>query len=281
MQTCNLVLGKCGVDDPVAPMDAALPDGPPNDVDGDEVLNEADNCRDVFNKDQHDEDGDLRGDVCDNCPHVSNNDQAKNAGDSVGSACDPRPAVAGDTIAAFYPFHVDPAGASANGQWTVTNDAYRFVGSIGFLRLPTMRDRVTIEAAGSLESTTRELYVAVTAGLAVVNQRLRYFTCGYYDCLGAQSCGAPIHVAASVESFDDGTYDVLDDQVFDSELKTDFKIRMTVDPSAARIVCETTDARGTRTTTITNAGNLVPGTIGVESEYDTTYNLRYIAVFGQ
>src|SRR5215203_6665140 len=56
--------------------DDAMMQGPPNDVDGDGVLNANDNCPMTANADQHDEDGDARGDACDNCPHLSNATQA-------------------------------------------------------------------------------------------------------------------------------------------------------------------------------------------------------------
>jgi len=75
-----------------------------DDVDGDEVLNEADNCPEVANADQADADADGVGDACDpdlidtdedsvvdsadNCPEVANPDQADADADGVGDACD-------------------------------------------------------------------------------------------------------------------------------------------------------------------------------------------------
>src|SRR6476660_2463379 len=54
---------------------AAGPDANPDDLDGDGILNAADNCAHAFNRDQHDEDGYGVGDVCDNCPTVENANQ--------------------------------------------------------------------------------------------------------------------------------------------------------------------------------------------------------------
>jgi hypothetical protein len=60
------------------------------DLDGDGVLDELDNCPSVPN-DQADTDGDGAGDACDNCPTVSNADQADTDADGVGDACDAGP----------------------------------------------------------------------------------------------------------------------------------------------------------------------------------------------
>jgi thrombospondin type 3 repeat protein len=81
----------------------------PNDIDGDNVVNAADNCMANFNPDQLDVDGDGVGNACDtdydpdgdgffnppngtpldNCPDVANPDQAPSAVDpTIGDACD-------------------------------------------------------------------------------------------------------------------------------------------------------------------------------------------------
>jgi len=59
-----------------------------NDIDGDGILNTADNCPEVANPDQADSDGDGVGDACDNCLDTPNPDQADSDGDGVGDACD-------------------------------------------------------------------------------------------------------------------------------------------------------------------------------------------------
>ena len=110
---------------------ASGPDANPDDVDGDGILNAADNCPERYNVDQHDEDGDGVGDVCDNCPTISNANQADTTEkavplqlpDGVGDACDLRPGLAGDLVVAFYPF-ADPVRDAdwTAGGWVVAND---------------------------------------------------------------------------------------------------------------------------------------------------------------
>ncbi|MCG3138708.1 MAG: hypothetical protein HJJLKODD_02576 [Phycisphaerae bacterium] len=64
------------------------------DIDGDGVANEADNCPDLSNPVQGDLDGDGVGNSCDNCPDDVNSDQANADGDYLGNSCDPHPDVA-------------------------------------------------------------------------------------------------------------------------------------------------------------------------------------------
>ncbi|WP_196892358.1 thrombospondin type 3 repeat-containing protein [Aureivirga marina] len=72
-----------------------------NDMDGDGIADENDNCVDVANADQADNDGDGIGDVCDddddndgiadiddNCQYEANEDQADNDNDGIGDVCD-------------------------------------------------------------------------------------------------------------------------------------------------------------------------------------------------
>src|SRR3569623_1462438 len=110
---------------------ASGPDANPADVDGDGVLNAADNCPERYIAEQHDEDGDGVGDVCDNCPTIANTNQSDvsetavpyQLPDGVGDACDLRPGLAGDLVVAFYPF-ADPQHDAAwtAGGWVVGND---------------------------------------------------------------------------------------------------------------------------------------------------------------
>jgi hypothetical protein len=78
----------------------------PRDIDGDNVLNEQDNCVDVYNPSQADDDGDGVGNSCDddydrdgdgyydtgtptdNCPPFPNPDQADADGDGIGDPCE-------------------------------------------------------------------------------------------------------------------------------------------------------------------------------------------------
>ncbi|MFH2055077.1 MAG: M43 family zinc metalloprotease [bacterium] len=68
-------------------LDELLPLNIP-DVDGDDVLNAADNCPHVANTDQLDVDGDTVGNVCDNCMNTPNRDQADYDNDGIGDVCD-------------------------------------------------------------------------------------------------------------------------------------------------------------------------------------------------
>jgi hypothetical protein len=108
---------------------AAVPDAPPDaanpDLDGDGVLNAADNCPTVANADQGNEDGDAWGDACDLCPPFASAVAADADGDGVGDACDPNPTTAGDRMVVFEGFHHGiPAGwtKAGNGSWSAVGD---------------------------------------------------------------------------------------------------------------------------------------------------------------
>jgi len=58
------------------------------DIDGDGVLNNADNCLTVYNPLQEDNDGDSIGNACDNCVDVYNPEQQDSDGDDEGDACE-------------------------------------------------------------------------------------------------------------------------------------------------------------------------------------------------
>ncbi|MDD5133514.1 MAG: hypothetical protein PHD81_04770 [Candidatus Nanoarchaeia archaeon] len=59
------------------------------DVDNDSVINEYDNCLDVYNPEQNNSDTDYFGDECDNCDFVNNEDQMDTDFDGVGDDCEP------------------------------------------------------------------------------------------------------------------------------------------------------------------------------------------------
>ena len=85
-------LGVC-VDTPEmdAAVDAAVDAEvlcPGEDLDGDGIIGQCDNCPDTPNADLSDLDDDGVGDVCDNCPRTENPDQEDTDGDGVGDACD-------------------------------------------------------------------------------------------------------------------------------------------------------------------------------------------------
>ncbi|MCK4631691.1 MAG: right-handed parallel beta-helix repeat-containing protein, partial [candidate division Zixibacteria bacterium] len=65
-----------------------------DDIDGDGICDEEDNCREYANADQADADGDGFGDGCDNCPEFANADQTDTDSDGFGDGCDNCPDLA-------------------------------------------------------------------------------------------------------------------------------------------------------------------------------------------
>jgi hypothetical protein len=59
------------------------------DIDGDDILNENDNCPFAFNPLQENSDTDGAGDACDNCTDVFNPYQFDGDSDGIGDECDP------------------------------------------------------------------------------------------------------------------------------------------------------------------------------------------------
>ncbi|MBN8644022.1 MAG: thrombospondin type 3 repeat-containing protein [Planctomycetes bacterium] len=59
-----------------------------NDLDGDGVQDNQDNCPAVANPNQADIDADGKGDLCDNCPSIPNPGQQDADSDGIGDACD-------------------------------------------------------------------------------------------------------------------------------------------------------------------------------------------------
>ncbi len=286
-QAC--IRGQCrvgggdGIDGSIIPeIDASTIDGPATDVDNDGVANAMDNCPGAGNLDQHDEDKDGVGDVCDNCPHLANPNQARtNEATTIngaGDACDPRPTMAGDTIQKFYSFHVQPGGTTTTGTWDVVEDAYRYTGGgRGTLIVAGVRDKVVIEIAGQVDSNTPNLGIAISAGEA----NGRYHECGYYDCVNCNGLPDDFHTAF-IDYWDGQDYLELDGfHEQNQRLTGTFTIRMSADSTTDRITCTTTDtARGTDTVQSSQADLLVPGLVGVYSDF-ASYRLRYMVVFGQ
>lgn len=264
-------------------MDGPTPDGTPADLDGDMIPNATDNCRDKHNPDQHDEDKDAVGDVCDNCPHIANTNQA-NTGegaspDGVGDACDPRPALPGDTIARFYSFHVPPAGTTTQGTWTVDGDSYRFGGGEGSLIVTGVRDKVVIDASGTLDQAMGDVVIVATAGEA----NGRYHNCGYYDCEDQGCGGDPTDFHTALIEYYNGQdwIDRAGNHNVNQRLSGSFTIRFAADSTTDRLLCTTSDLpRGPVTSQYNNAGDLVPGALGLRSEF-AAYRLHYLVVFAQ
>jgi hypothetical protein len=279
--TCRAEVGA-SIDASVIPeIDASTLDGSPADLDGDGKPNTADNCPGKPNLDQHDEDADGVGDVCDNCPHVANANQAATGEaatpNGAGDACDPRPTLPGDTIQKFYSFHVLPSLTTTEGTWALDADTYRFAGgSEGALTVTGVRDKVVVEVAGSVDSNTPDLWIGVAAGQA----NGRYYDCGYYDCVDCNGAQNDFHTAI-IEYFYGNGFDLLaGNHELPQRLSGAFTIRIAADSTADRVTCTTTDARGTANKQVNNAGELMPGEVGVKSDF-AAYRLRYLVVFGQ
>lgn len=80
--------------------DGAPSDGTvaPSDMDGDQILDEDDNCPTIANPNQFNEDVDALGNLCDNCPGEDNPLQANNDQDDLGDLCDPQPGQANQML---------------------------------------------------------------------------------------------------------------------------------------------------------------------------------------
>gem|GEM_PF-6158406 len=75
-------------------IDTVVCNFPDDDLDGDDILFENDNCPNVSNTSQLDDDGDGFGNACDNCPGVDDGIDAD--GDGFGDGCDNCPNVANE-----------------------------------------------------------------------------------------------------------------------------------------------------------------------------------------
>jgi hypothetical protein len=125
---CNFSTDITAVDAPGAMIDGRMIDGPENDVDGDGVLNTADNCPAIANPGQGNEDGDTKGDESDPFPHQTGTADEDGDTDGIGNGCYPGPGTAGDKLAYWNGFHVASA-TSGRGS-----DAWSSAGVQGALR---------------------------------------------------------------------------------------------------------------------------------------------------
>ena len=91
------------------------------DSDGDGLLDDVDNCRDVANADQADGDGDGIGDVCDNCAETANPDQADGDANGIGDECDAIPIA--DSFDDWSINGIQEENDWLNGYYNLTLDA--------------------------------------------------------------------------------------------------------------------------------------------------------------
>jgi hypothetical protein len=93
------------------------------DIDGDGLLNAADNCPSIANTSQQNSDSDSLGDACDNCLYIANNDQWDENADGTGDWCDGQIHIHAEDMPPTY-FHVPyiysfhAAGGSFPRYWT-------------------------------------------------------------------------------------------------------------------------------------------------------------------
>lgn len=280
------IAGHCGGSDPS--VDSSTPgddgmtiDGPPEDVDADGVLNAMDNCPNAGNADQHDEDADTLGDACDNCPHLANANQANSDGDTVGDACDPRPMMGGDSIARFISFHTIPNDVSTPmGSWTITNDTYRCASNYNDAEFVVSgaRDKITIEVAGTVESTQGDTWIGVAIGEN--GNPSKFYDCGYVDFRAVNGNPADYHNGV-IEYYDGNSFDLrAGNHMLAQRLSGAFTIRTYADSTIKQVRCTTIDARQTANTMDSQANNLQPGVVGVKT-YGAIFNLRYMIIFAQ
>jgi hypothetical protein len=273
--------------------DSQLPpmDGPPGDgsnsspdVDGDGVLNAADNCPSVANATQHDEDLDKVGDACDNCPHVANATQANADADGAGDLCDPRSTTPGDKITFFLPFDQPlPTGVTTvGGAWAKSGDSYQQTNTNpdvdAALLIDGVRDGFTIEAAGKVQGINNNfIWLTATFGEAAGNSR--FFSCGYLD---DRSLNPDYLNTAIIEEFDGMGFRYVDGSQPISNLTNNSTINISaqVDSTGRSISCTTVDPRGTSTNAVSTAANLVPGRVGIRSN-GIAFALDYIVVIGR
>lgn len=148
----DAVAGDAGRD---VTSDATLPDASSPDLDGDTVLNAADNCPMIANLDQRDHDADQRGDACDVCPHLPSTIHADTDGDGIGDECDPRPTLPGDVVSLWDGFYADSTALSWTkfGTWTLDSGTLRQT-AFGntYIAMPMVLPRTFIQVGAVVET---------------------------------------------------------------------------------------------------------------------------------
>jgi hypothetical protein len=149
----------------------------PGDMDGDGVLDAADNCPAISNATQDDEDGDHKGDLCDPCPQLAAAvDDLDTDGDGVGNGCDPRPTMGGDALTYWNGFNADGAGlppgmTAVHGsvtRWSTAGGTLVFMANSddwGMVMADAMSQRHVVDTQFTIISTRSG--TAQAAGVAV------------------------------------------------------------------------------------------------------------------
>jgi hypothetical protein len=149
------------------PGEPGTPVPPPDDFDGDGVLDAADNCPELAN-DQHDEDDDAVGDACDLCPVDVGGAFEDLDGDGIGDDCDPHPFLAIDSIVDLTVFKEGEVLSPDRGNAAVVDDAlvWNALFSVGWYIVGPANPEVIVEARLSVErSATVEVAVDVADGV--------------------------------------------------------------------------------------------------------------------
>lgn len=195
---CSFELAPGGSGDAVT-ADARPPDASPDaaspDVDGDTILNGADNCPLVANLNQRDHDIDLRGDACDRCPHLPSATDPDTDGDGVGDDCDPRSTVGGDAVALWDGFYAQSAALSWTklGTWTLDAGTLRQTATgTAYIAFPMDLPRAFVQAAAVVDGVNgNSSTIGVFAGDPLDNVQS-------YGCLAIRSSGSQ-EIAASAK----------------------------------------------------------------------------------
>ena len=159
---CGFSAELRGNGDAQPPSDARNPDGTVDDLDGDGIMNAADNCPMHANPGQYDEDTDAKGDECDPCPHLTGASDNDPDDDGIGTGCDPRPTAAGDVLVYWNGFHVAgsalPAGMTMihgnAARWSISDGDLVFLAADGDWGMPAVE-------TGGASHTTDSTFVIV------------------------------------------------------------------------------------------------------------------------
>jgi hypothetical protein len=162
------------------------------DVDGDGILDGADNCVTTANNDQKDHDSDTKGDVCDPCPHLAGaSDDVDGDGDGLGNGCDPRPMTSGDTRTLFVGFYqadeISTWVQSPPGAWTITGGVLRLAAdniSQATIELPGSRNDLFVQVG--VQATSIGPGSIHTFGISAGRTMMTNHTCQLYDSTNDQ-----------------------------------------------------------------------------------------------
>jgi Thrombospondin type 3 repeat len=246
-QTC--IGTTCYVDDPG--IDAAHPiDGhvTPDDMDGDGIPNDQDNCPTVANPDQANEDGDKFGDACDPCPVEANDTPSDPDGDGVADGCDPHPNTAGDKIVMFEGFaHGIPS------SWEVVGTTSMAPGTISLTSVagnhtsviaPGMFANGTVSASIQVDMQVGNFDSATTLTMPYDPATDNGIFCEVYAPMATSAAGRYLDIYSSIDSTNMGD---VGNAAFSWQLATPYRVSFT--RKANNYTCAAQDGATTHTAT--------------------------------